>query len=356
MQETYTCFPITRTNPPEIAKVLYKMTCKIIGNPLPDMPWQDKPEGCNDPVWRFDGNPVIDRNSLRCSDRVFNSALLPYRDGYIGVFRADHKDGMPNLHLGRSADALHWELEEEIIRFVNEDGAPAEPITYGYDPRLVEIDDTFYITWCNKFHGPTIGVARTTDFKTFIRMENAFLPFNRNGVLFPRKINGNFVMLNRPSDNGHTPFGDIFLSRSPDMTHWGRHRHVMAAPGDKWWKSTKIGPGPVPVESTEGWLMIYHGVSTTCNGFVYSMGAALLDRDDPSNVIADATDYIFTPQMPYETIGFVPNVTFPCATVQDADTGRIAVFYGAADTCCAIAFTTLDELIRFIKSHPMKSC
>jgi beta-1,4-mannooligosaccharide/beta-1,4-mannosyl-N-acetylglucosamine phosphorylase len=329
------------------------MKRRIIGEALPNMPWQNKPAGCKDPVWRFGGNPVIGRNPLQCSDRVFNSALIPYEDGYIGVFRADHKNGLPNLHLGRSADAIHWELEEDTIHFVNEDGSDAKPISYGYDPRLVKIEDTYYITWCNNFHGPTIGVARTADFRTFILMENAYPPFNRNGVLFPRKINGNYVMLNRPSDNGHTRFGDIFLSESPDMVYWGKHRHVMAT-ADNWWKATKIGSGPIPIETTEGWLMIYHGVCDTCNGFVYSIGAALLDIDTPSKVIADTTDYILTPQMPYEEVGFVPNVCFPCASVQDADTGRIAIFYGAADTCCAIAFTTLDELVDFIKSHPLQ--
>lgn len=316
------------------------------------MPWQSKPANCMEPVWRFDGNPVIGRNPIQCSSRVFNSALLPFNDGFIGVFRADHKDGMPNLHLGRSLDGIRWELEENIIHFTNENGTDAPPITYGYDPRLVEIEGVYYITWCNDFHGPTIGLARTSDFKTFVLMENAFLPFNRNGVLFPRKINGRYMMLSRPSDNQHTRFGDIFLSESPDMVYWGKHRHVMSR-SDNWWKATKIGAGPAPVETSEGWLLIYHGVCDTCNGFVYSMGAALLDIDEPHKVIADAADYILTPEMPYEETGFVPNVCFPCASVQDADTGRIAVFYGAADSYCAIAFTTVTELIDFIKAHPL---
>ncbi|MBN2718049.1 MAG: glycoside hydrolase family 130 protein [Deltaproteobacteria bacterium] len=330
------------------------MSYQIKGNPLPNMPWQEKPAGCADPVWRYDGNPVIGRNPLRCSDRVFNSALLPYGDGYIGVFRADHKDGFPKLHLGRSKDGINWDLDEDIIHFIHEDGSDADCVSYGYDPRLVQIDHTYYITWCSDYHGPTIGVARTLDFKTFFRMENAYLPFNRNGVLFPRKINGNFVMLNRPSDNGHTPFGDIFLSESPDMVFWGKHRHVMSTTKG-WWKATKIGAGPIPIETSEGWLMIYHGVSTTCNGFVYSMGAALLDLDNPSRVIADTSEFILTPQAPYEEIGFVPNVCFPCASVQDPDTGRIAIFYGAADSTCAIAFTTICELIDFIRAHPQTS-
>ena len=115
------------------------------------------------------------------------------------------------------------------IRFVDEDGEPKKPILYGYDPRVVKIEDDHYVTWCNYFHGPTIGVARTRDFETFVQLENAFVPFNRNGVLFPRRLGGLYTMLSRPSDNGHTPFGDIYLSQSPDMTFWGRHRLVLKA-------------------------------------------------------------------------------------------------------------------------------
>ena len=110
---------------------------------------------------------------------------------------------------------------------------------------------------------PTIGVAYTYDFKKFVQLENAFLPFNRNGVLFPRKINGYYMMMSRPSDNGHTPFGDIFVSQSKDMEFWGRHRHMMSpVRGDESaWQCTKIGAGPVPIETDEGWLLIYHALS-----------------------------------------------------------------------------------------------
>jgi len=325
----------------------------IVGNALPNMPWQEKPKGYTDVVWRYDKNPVIDKKPIKDASRVFNSAIIPYRNEFIGVFRADHYNGYPNLHLGHSKDGLHWNVQDEIIHFQNEDGSSAKPILYGYDPRLLEIDGTYYIIWCNYSSGPTVGIAKTKDFKTFIQLENAFLPFNRNGVLFPRKINGNFVMLNRPSDNGHTPFGDIYLSQSPDLTYWGKHRLVMKTT-HYWWKNTKLGAGAVPIETTEGWLLIYHGVCTTCSGFIYSIGAALLDLEDPSKIISDCANYILTPEAPYETIGFVANVCFPCATLQDADTGRMAIFYGAADTYCALAFTQVDELIAFIKAHPSK--
>jgi beta-1,4-mannooligosaccharide/beta-1,4-mannosyl-N-acetylglucosamine phosphorylase len=304
-------------------------------------------------MWRYTGNPVIGRHAVKDGARVFNSAIIPYHGKFVGVFRADHRNGYPNLHLGRSKDGIHWKIDDAVIRFQREDGSAAPNILYGYDPRLLELEGTYYILWCNYFHGPTIGIARTNDFKTFTQLENAFLPFNRNGVLFPRKINGQYVMLNRPSDNGHTPFGNIFLSQSPDMTYWGKHRLVLQT-GHHWWKNVKLGAGPVPIETTEGWLLIYHGVCATCSGFIYSTGAALLDLDDPSKVIVDCENYLLTPEEPYETTGFVPNVTFPCATVHDADTGRIAVFYGAADTYCALAFTQVDELLAYIKAHPTR--
>ena len=139
------------------------------------------------------------------------------------------------IYLGHSEDAIHWTFDKDKIPFVNEKGEPFMPV-YAYDPRLVKVEDTYYIIWCQDFYGASIGIAKTTDFKTFVRIENPFIPFNRNAVLFPRKINGMYTLLSRPSDSGHTPFGDIFLSQSPDMEFWGRHRHVMSK-GSNWWRA-----------------------------------------------------------------------------------------------------------------------
>ena len=113
----------------------------------------------------------------------------------------------------------------------------------------------------------------------------------------------------------------------------------------------KIGAGAAPIETTEGWLMFYHGVATTCNGFVYSMGGAILDIDEPSKVLYRCENYLLTPEENYEVTGFVPNVVFPCATLQDEETGRIAIYYGAADTHVGLAFTTVDEVVNYIKAH-----
>ncbi len=274
---------------------------KIIGNNLPDMPWQEKPAGEHMPVWRYDQNPIIGRYEQKRSNSIFNSAVVPFEDGYVGVFRCDSRSISMDIFVGRSKDGIHWEIEK------------------------------------------------------FVQLENAFLPFNRNGVLFPRKINGYYMMMSRPSDNGHTPFGDIFVSQSKDMEFWGRHRHMMSpVRGDESaWQCTKIGAGPVPIETDEGWLLIYHGVITTCNGYVYRMGCALLDIDEPWKVKYRTKDYIMAPITQYECMGDVPNVVFPCATLSDAATGRITIYYGCADTVTGMAFTTVDELLNYVKENSL---
>lgn len=322
---------------------------KLICPDLPNIPWQDRPTDCAAPLWRYTENPVINRNPLPGVARIFNSAVTPWEDGFIGVFRAEQTDGVPFIYLGRSRDGIHWDFEPEKIPFVDKNGDPAMPL-YAYDPRLVKVEDAYYIIWCQDFYGASIGMAETRDFRTFTRLESPFVPFNRNAVLFPRKINGMYAILSRPSDSGHTPFGDIFLSQSPDMEFWGRHRHVMGKSG-RWWESVKIGGGAAPIETDEGWLLLYHGVTGTCNGFVYSIGGAILDLEEPSRVLYRCGNFLLTPEAWYEERGFVPNVCFPCATLQDAATGRIAVYYGAADTYVGLAFTTADEVVNYIKEH-----
>ena len=321
--------------------------------PLPNIPWEDRPAGlaAESPVWRFSGNPVMGRNPTPEIARIFNSAVAPWEDGFIAVLRGEQVNGVPYVYLGRSKDGIRWEVDREKVPFTDRAGNPRMPL-YAYDPRLVKVEDTYYIIWCGDFFGASIGMAETKDFRTFTRLENPFIPFNRNAVLFPRKIGGTFRLLSRPSDSGHTPFGDIFLSESPDMTFWGKHRHVMGS-GGEWWQSVKIGAGAAPIETSEGWLLFYHGVATTCNGFVYSMGAAILDTDEPSKVKWRCANHLLTPEESYETTGFVPNVIFPCASLQDGDTGRIAIYYGAADTHVGLAFTTVDAVVKYIREHSL---
>ena len=283
---------------------------------------------------------------------VFNSAVVPFDGRFAGVFRLENRLRFPKLYTGFSDDGVAWDLAPEPIRFETDvDERPTEE--YAYDPRVCTIDGRHYVHWCAGHVGPTIGLAWTDDFQSYHRLENAFLPFNRNGVLFPRKIDGHYWMLSRPSDDGHTPFGDIYISRSPDLCHWGHHRCVMKSGGLEhgvWWANVKIGAGPTPIETPDGWLVLYHGVMGLCNGFEYSMGAALLDLEQPWKVRYRARQLLLTPEMPYESVGHVAGVVFPCAALHDSDSDRLAIYYGAADTSTCLAFAEMGPLLEWIKA------
>jgi beta-1,4-mannooligosaccharide/beta-1,4-mannosyl-N-acetylglucosamine phosphorylase len=225
---------------------------------------------------------------------------------------------------------------------------------FQYDPRITPIDGVYYVTWCHYpdgprgGHAPAIGLARTQDFHRFELVDANVAYLNRNGVLFPRRIGGAYAMLHRPSDLGHTPFGDIYYATSPDLVHWGRHRFVFGPRGG--WQSTKVGAGPAPIETDEGWLLIYHGVRTSCSGYVYSVGAALLDLDKPWQVRYRTRSYLLAPTEPYERVGDVPSVVFPCAALVDSKR-RVTLYYGAADTVLAVAYANLDDLIAFTREN-----
>ena len=318
----------------------------------PAIPWEDRPAGVDSVLWRSSRNPIIPRDLIPRANSIFNSAVVRFRDGFAGVFRVDDTQRVMNIHAGRSTDGIDWEIEHEPITFEPADGRVAEiqeSFLFAYDPRVTWLEDRYYVTWCNGYHGPTIGVGYTHDFETFHQLDNAYLPFNRNGVLFPRRIGGSYAMLSRPSDNGHTPFGDVYYSESPDLVHWGRHRHVLA-PVPLTWQSTKVGAGPTPIETPEGWLVLYHGVLTSCNGFVYSMGAALLDLDEPWKVLARSSDFLLAPHALYEQVGDVPNVVFPGAALVEREADRISVYYGAADTVVCLAHGHLSEILDFVTS------
>ncbi len=318
----------------------------------PAVPWEERPPGTDSVVWRSSRNPIIARDHIPRANSIFNSAIVPFADGFAGVFRVDDTERVMNIHAGRSADGIAWEINDEPIAFVPVDERTREiqeQFLFAYDPRVTWLEDRYYVTWCNGYHGPTIGLAFTHDFETFHQLDNAFLPFNRNGVLFPRRIGSSYAMLSRPSDDGHTPFGEIYYSESPDLVHWGRHRHVMS-PVPLTWQSTKVGAGPTPIETEAGWLVLYHGVLTSCNGFVYSMGAALLDLDEPWRVLARGRDYLLSPQVLYEQVGDVPNVVFPGAALADHELDRLSIYYGGADTVVCLAHGYLSEVVEFVLS------
>ena len=130
------------------------------------IPWQDKPENCNDVIWRYDANPIINRHDIPTSNSIFNSAVVPFKDGFAGVFRCDNKAVQMNIFAGFSKDGLNWDIEHKPIK-MKAGNTNMIDSDYKYDPRVVFIEDRYWITWCNGYHGPTIGIGYTLDFKEF---------------------------------------------------------------------------------------------------------------------------------------------------------------------------------------------
>jgi beta-1,4-mannooligosaccharide/beta-1,4-mannosyl-N-acetylglucosamine phosphorylase len=297
---------------------------------------------------RHEGNPIVTAAAVPRANSIHNSAIVKRGEGdYAGVFRVDEISFSFTLHAGFSDDGISWRIEPDPIKVESDD--PDVFVTeLSYDPRLTELDGAYYLTWCNQGpQGPAIGLAVTEDFRSFRQMENLLPPANRNCVLFPRRIGGRYAVYHRPSDRGHTPFGDIFYATSPDLVHWGNHRFVFGPAGG--WQSLKTGPGPHPIETDEGWLLIYHGVWQSCNGYLYYVGGALLDLEQPWRVRYRTRDYLLAPTEPYERVGDVPNVCFPSSAVLEGATLRL--YYGCADTCISVAEAALTDVVAFVKEH-----
>ncbi|NQT92639.1 MAG: glycoside hydrolase family 130 protein [Lentisphaerae bacterium] len=303
---------------------------------------------------RYEGNPIITASGLCDAHSVLNSAVVRTPGGYAGVFRVDNRSWYSELRAGTSEDGFEWRIDDEPIQFTSQNAVPHlnRPENSPYDPRITAFGDDYYVTFCHYLAdgaAPVIGLAVTRDFASFELLDEAVLPYNRNAVLFPRKIDGRYAILHRPSDGGHTPFGDIFYAESPDLHHWGHHRFVFGPSSA--WQATKVGPGPTPIETAEGWLLLYHGVKTTCSGFIYCAGGALLDLEEPWRVRCRSKRYLLAPAEPYERVGDVPNVVFPCGAVLDPGSGRLTMYYGCADTCVGAATAMLDDVLEFIRTN-----
>ena len=188
-----------------------------------------------------------------------------------------------------------------------------------------------------------MGIVKTRDFKKFERVAAGSEMNNRNGVLFPEKINGLYCRLERPMGDPHQDNANMWISYSPDLIFWGKAKPLMnVRPG--LWDRQKIGGGAVPIKTDKGWLEIYHGVAGTCNGFIYRLGVCMLDLDDPSKVIARGEDAVLWPEHDYEMTGRVGNVVFTCNAVTEPDE-TVRIYYGAADTCICLAEARLSDLI-----------
>lgn len=245
-----------------------------------------------------------------------------------------------HLRVARSTDGIHFEVERAPAM-----SAATEYESYGIeDPRITLIDDTYWINYTAVSPlGITTGLASTRDFKSFERHGLIFSPPNRDVTIFPEKIGGQYVALHRPMPEGLGKPA-IWIATSPDMFSWGSHRYVAGARHASW-DDEKIGGGAVPFRVNtgggKGWLEVYHGVTEATT--TYSLGALLLDADDPGKVIARSREPILSPETPYEREGFFGGVVFTCGLLAEGDLVRI--YYGAADGVMAVADLSLKEIL-----------
>lgn len=299
-------------------------------------------------VVRHPGNPILEGSAFPERSgivRVFNSGIIRFRDRYVMACRAEDRALRNYIWLADSQDGVHFAPRPRPVQVPDSDPDFAE-YTAGmyYDPRITEIEGQFYLMHAaHSGHGCRLSLLKTADFESFEWLGFVSETDNRNGVLFPEKIGGAYARLDRP--NTGDSFGDMWVSYSPDLVHWGRSRCVLRNAQVRWaW--SKIGPGAVPIRTPRGWLVIFHGVRTQCKAhYVYQLGVCLLDLDDPSKVLALAPEAILEPERTYELVGQTPSVVFTCGAVVEAD-GSIKLYYGGADTVMCLATTSVSQLLQ----------
>lgn len=245
-----------------------------------------------------------------------------------------------HLRVARSRDGIHFDVEPAPGLVAS---TPYE--AFGVeDARITLLDGRYWVNYTAvSSHGIATALASTTDFARFERHGIIFPPDNRDVTLFPERIRGQYAALHRPMPSG-LGAPAIWWAASPDLRSWGDHRLVAAArPGG--WENVKVGGGAVPfrvrLDRRDAWLAIYHGVAGSPH--VYSLGALLLDADEPSRVIARSRQPILKPEAPYERSGFFGGVVFTCGVLAEGDVVR--VYYGAADGVTAVADIALDTIL-----------
>lgn len=287
------------------------------------------------PRWEPNGKIVVDWASEDELDRADPRVVRRKSDNLLRLTSISH------LRVFRRPDgrSMEWTAGPVLL--------PASPMEeFGIeDPRIVEIDETYWITYVAvSRHGVATALASTHDFVKFERHGVVFYPENKDVVLFPRKVNGEYFALHRPNPNSHFSPPEIWFARSQNLLHWGQHECLLRGKAE--WECDRVGAGTQPVLLEEGWLEIYHGSRRTERAGevgAYSAGALLLDRDNPTRILRRSHEPIMQPTADFERSGFVDNVVFPTAMIKQGDT--LSVYYGAADTCTGVVEFSQRELL-----------
>jgi predicted GH43/DUF377 family glycosyl hydrolase len=307
----------------------------------------------NDLFRRYRGNPLLTPDRWPYAiNAVLNAGAAEVEGMTVLLCRVEDRRGLSHLTVARSHNGFsNWLVDEKPL-LDSEPGVLHE--AWGVeDPRLTwmpELDAWVIVYTSFGPGGPSISLATTQDFRTIERMGLIRAPEDKNGALLPRKIDGQFILFHRPVA-ALTQRSDIWLSRSTDLRSWSPPEPVLSARPGGWWDSARIGIGPPPIETDEGWLVVYHGVRVTVAGALYRAGLALLDREDPARVRRRCAEWILGPREEYEQVGDVPGVVFPCGLVHDPGSDELRLYYGAADSCIGLATASLSEVLAFVMEH-----
>ncbi len=296
-----------------------------------------------DILHRFEGNPIITLEDIpfRCNT-VFNGTPFKKDDTYYLLIRIEGQQGYSYFALAESKDGLRFSVHPEPVMQPAKSGPFAKYEALGIeDPRLTELDGTYYVMYtAYSTYGARIALAKTEDFHSYERIALVSEPGNKDGMLFPEKINGEYVRFDRPIGKD---CGSIWISYSKNLYDWGRSEVVMQ-PRAGYWDSYRIGASVPPIKTNHGWLEIYHGVRMNPSGPIYKIGTVLLDLEEPHRVVARMEEPCLSPRENYERIGDVGNVVFACGAIVE-DNGEIKVYYGSADTHICVATCSFDTLI-----------
>jgi predicted GH43/DUF377 family glycosyl hydrolase len=299
-------------------------------------------------------NPIITAKDLPYPvHTIFNPAATMYEGKTLLLARAEDRQGFSHLARAISKDGItEWAFDKEPSIAAEPDLFPEE--TWGIeDPRITYMEETknwiiAYTSFSRK--GPTVSIAFTEDFENYDKQGSIMPPDDKDAALFPEKINGKYYLIHRPYSDGHK--AHIWLSSSLDLKNWGENQILLNARNGGWWDANKIGISAQPIQTEEGWLILYHGVKSTASGAIYRLGLALLDIDNPFIVLKRSNDWIFEPEQNYERFGDVNNVVFPCGWIHDEETGVVRMSYGGADTSINLATAKLEDLLNYIRKCP----
>ncbi len=303
---------------------------------------------------RYPKNPILTVDNWPYpANAVFNSAAAIVDSETLLLIRVEDFRGASHLTVARSADGIsNWRIDAEPT--LEPDPAHPDEIWGIEDPRITRLEETdqWAITYtAYSSGGPLVSLATTKDFRNFNRLGSVMPPEDKDAALFPVKFNGLWAMLHRPVICSPHISGHIWISFSPNLKHWGEHQILLHARQGSWWDANKIGLSAPPMQTEHGWLMLYHGVRMTASGSIYRLGLALLDLENPAKVLRRSDEWIFGPKASYEREGDVDDVVFPCGwTVKD---GTIYMYYGAADSCIALATAKLKNLVDYILACPV---